>query len=53
MTQTARPPLPSGSAPRLRDADLTDLFQLALTGWMPASAGAGLEALFDRMEAAR
>lgn len=53
MIPTARYITPPGSAPRLRDSDLTDLFRLALSDWMPASAGAGLEALFDRMEGAR
>jgi len=33
--------------------EITDLFRLALSGWTPASAGTGLEALFDRLEAAR
>jgi hypothetical protein len=33
-------------------AETADLFRLALTGWTP-SAGTGLEALFDRMEAGR
>ncbi|MCZ8081062.1 MAG: hypothetical protein O9289_07465 [Rhodobacteraceae bacterium] len=33
--------------------ETADLFRLALTGWTPASAGTGLEALFDRMEAGR
>lgn len=43
------------SAPRpLPPASETaDLFRLALSGWTPASAGTGLEALFDRMEAGR
>lgn len=34
-------------------AETADLFRLALSGWTPASAGTGLEALFDRMEAGR
>jgi hypothetical protein len=34
-------------------AEAADLFRLALSGWTPASAGTGLEALFDRMEAGR
>ena len=34
-------------------AETADLFRLALSGWSPASAGTGLEALFDRMEAGR
>ena len=33
--------------------DMADLIRMALNGWLPAGAGAGLEALFDRMEAAR
>ncbi len=33
--------------------DRADLFRLALGGWITLGAGAGLEALFDRMEAAR
>ena len=33
--------------------EMADLFRLALSGWTPASAGTGLEALFDRMEAGR
>lgn len=34
-------------------AETADLYRLALTGWTPTSAGTGLEALFDRMEAGR
>lgn len=43
------PPVPAAE----RAADMADLFRLALNGWVPAGAGAGLEALFDRMEAVR
>ncbi len=43
------PPVPDAD----RAVDMADLIRMALDGWLPAGAGAGLEALFDRVEAAR
>ena len=43
------PPVPDVD----RSTDMADLIRMALNGWLPMGAGAGLEALFDRMEAAR
>lgn len=53
MTQNMQTPALPPRVPLTAAADMADLVRLALTGWMPTSAGAGLEALFDRMEAGR